>query len=143
MYDMWWILSTILIMCLISIWDIKTRRIPISLMIVLLIVTLIYVCSGDSIRLLEIVFSLCPGIVMIALSLLSDGKIGIGDGIVITELGLGLGIVDCMIVLVIALCINTFVVMILYFAHFINKSSKIPFIPFLTVGLGVLVYAFG
>ena len=78
-----------------------------------------------------------PGVVMMLVSWLSKGKIGMGDALMVMVMGLFLGLYRVMYELVLALVMSGCVALILVIFKKKRKEYEMPFIPFL--GLAYLV----
>lgn len=75
-----------------------------------------------------------PGIGILILSRLTEGRIGLGDGIVFMLTGFYLGLQDNLLLMCISfLLAGIWGVLLLLVGH-CAKNRKIPFIPFLFVG---------
>lgn len=80
------------------------------------------------------------GIVMMAISKLSRGQIGMGDGIILIVTGMGLGMWNNISLLVYALFFAAVFSFTLMIGKKISKKDTIPFVPFLFLGyVSVLV----
>lgn len=91
----------------------------------------------------EILISILPGAAMLILGFLTDEKIGYGDGLVVLALGLWLGFEELLYALLIGTVLSSAVSMCCLLKY--RKSElirvKIPFIPFMFVGLvGAMFY---
>lgn len=92
---------------------------------------------------LEISMSILPGAVMLILCFLTNEKIGYGDGLVVLALGLWLGFEELLYALLIGTVLSSTVSICCLLNY--RKSElirvKIPFIPFMFVGLvGAMFY---
>ena len=144
MQDMWWMITFAIVLVFLSVSDIRTRRIPIAGFIVLCILSVMFRLvsdDGDTV-LLDWIWSILPGLFLIGIGLLSGGKVGIGDGILIMELGIAFGFIRCMYILTGALFLCCLFSIVLLLFHKGNKKTQIPFVPFITLGLGVMSVAF-
>ncbi len=144
MQDMWWMITFAIILVILSVSDIRTRRIPVTGFIVLFIVSVMFRLMSDEgdIIWFDWVWSVLPGLFLTGVGLLTGGKVGIGDGILITELGIAFGFIRCMYILTGALFLCCLFSVVLLLLHKGNKKTQIPFVPFITLGLGVMSIAF-
>ncbi len=78
------------------------------------------------------------GVILLILSKLSRGGIGAGDGIVFVVTGLVYGIWENAVLLLIALTLSGVVGGILLILHKVGRKALIPFVPFVSVGYGVM-----
>lgn len=83
--------------------------------------------------------SLTPGIMFWLLSFLSEEKVGYGDGWVLLMIGLFLGAGRCFLILLTGLMAESFVVLLLLAFRKVHRDRQVPFIPFLLLGMGVVV----
>ena len=74
------------------------------------------------------------GLCMVGFSMLSKGQIGIGDGIVIAQLGGLLGARGCLVMLCIASCFMAVVSIVLLLCKKGNRQTTLPFVPALLGG---------
>ncbi len=144
MQDLWWMIVFAIILILLSIFDIRTRRIPVTGFVVLFILSVMFRLMSDegNIILQDLIWSILPGLFLIGVGLLTGGKVGIGDGILIMELGIAFGFIRCMYILTGALFLCCLFSAVLLLLHKGNKKTQIPFVPFITLGLGVMSIAF-
>jgi len=138
MHDMWWMISTLILMMGLSIVDIKQRLVPIWGIILIVLVSIIHVLIDTSYTWFDIGLSCVPGLLFVGIALLTRGKMGIGDGLVTVAIGIGLGIEECVYSLMIALFLNCLIAGALLAIKKVRKDTQIPFIPFLTIGMGVV-----
>lgn len=121
-----------------SIQDIKRREISLWLI-------LVYVLSGiiASIFLysvMDVVFSLIPGALMLFLAFVSEEKIGYADGLISIGLGIWMGTELSVIVIVLSFgCVGAYSIVFILIEMIkkkgINLQKQLPFIPFLLGGL--------
>lgn len=83
--------------------------------------------------------SLAPGGMFWFLSFLSEEKVGYGDGWVLLMIGLFLGVGRCFLILLTGLTAETFVMLVLLVFRKVHRNKKVPFVPFLLLGMGVVV----
>ena len=95
---------------------------------------LIWVCAfASDCEWIRIGAALVPGIIMLIISILSRGAIGMGDGILVMALGVCLSWMEIAIVLAIALMLSFFWAVIQLLARK-NRMYAFPFVPFLFMG---------
>ncbi len=88
---------------------------------------------------LSVGLSLAPGMMFWMLSFISGEKVGYGDGWVLLMIGLFLGAGRCFLVLMTGLMAESFVVLVLLAFRKVRGDGEVPFVPFLLMGLGVVV----
>lgn len=88
---------------------------------------------------LSLGFSFLPGIFFWMLSFMTREKVGYGDGWVLLMIGLFIGFVECFLVLMIGLMAESMILLVLLVFRKVHKDGEIPFVPFLLLGLGVVM----
>lgn len=118
-------------MAFLSYEDIRYRQIDIRIP---LVVSIIYVFAHQ--WQIKIALSLLPALVFALISMVSDEKVGLGDAYVIAMTGIVYGLYDCLLVIIVSLCMAC--VFGLFCLLTIKKSKadalNLPFIPFLFGG---------
>ncbi|MBQ9334030.1 MAG: prepilin peptidase [Lachnospiraceae bacterium] len=144
MFGVWWLVVGILIFAVLSVFDIKSRRIPIcGFVIVFVYSVLSLVCFKENdLVWSEVLMSAIPGLVLMGLSVITEGKIGLGDGILVAEIGLALGIEKCAYMLTGALILSCLFSGGLLAFRKAGLHTRIPFVPFITAGMGVIAFVF-
>ncbi len=132
-----------IIMLIAAICDFREKTIPISIPSSVLFLSLIYwlylwsmKTSGPK----EMMFSLIPGIILIAISCISRKNIGIGDGLMIFALGPFLGLENLMLTIMIAFLFSAIVGGTLLILRKASGKTTLAFMPFLTAGMGVTCF---
>lgn len=87
-----------------------------------------------------VMYSLIPGAVLLMLSLCTKESIGYGDGFIVLILGLLLGITKCVTVVFIGFFVFAIFALFLLLIKKVNGKSKLPYVPFLAIGLGVVLF---
>lgn len=144
MFGVWWLVVGMLIFGVLSVFDIRSRRIPVCGFVIVFIYSLLsLVCFRESdLVWSDVLMSSIPGLVLIGLSVVTDGKIGLGDGILVVGIGLALGIEKCAYMLAGALifcCLFSGGLLVFRKA---GLHTRIPFVPFITAGMGVIFFVF-
>ena len=144
MFGVWWLVVGILIFAVLSVFDINSRRIPIcGFVIVFVYSVLSLVCFKENdLVWSEVLMSAIPGLVLMGLSVITEGKIGLGDGILVAEIGLALGIEKCAYMLTGALILSCLFSGGLLAFRKAGLHTRIPFVPFITAGMGVTAFVF-
>ena len=144
MFDMWRILAGIVILSVLSIYDIRTRKIPLCGFAAVLAFSLVsLICfRDDSFMWMDVLLSLIPGLMLIGLGVITEGKVGIGDGIIVAELGLALGFEKCVYMLTGALILNCIFAGVCLMLKKAGPRTRVPFVPFITISMGVISFAF-
>lgn len=84
--------------------------------------------------------SLLPGIVLLITSYATRGGIGKGDGLLCLALGPSLGLMNLVIGLVIAFFISGIFSVFVFVTNKNRTELLIPFVPFMTFGMGVMMF---
>lgn len=125
-----------------SVEDIRKKSLPVpGIAAGLLFVPFFVITEGASnITLLDNLKGMIPGVLLIFISFLSRGQIGIGDGAVVLITGVAIGIGNIVIVLTGALLLISVFSMLMLLLGKLNRKSTLPFVPFVFAGyLGVLI----
>ena len=125
-----------------SVEDIRKKSLPVpGIAAGLLFVPFFVITEGASnITLLDNLKGMIPGVLLIFISFLSRGQIGIGDGAVVLITGVAIGIGNIVIVLTGALMLISVFSMLMLLLGKLNRKSTLPFVPFVFAGyLGVLI----
>lgn len=72
-------------------------------------------------------------------SFMTREKVGYGDGWVLLMIGLFIGFIRCFLVLLIGLAAESMILLVLLAFRKVHKDGEIPFVPFLLLGLGVVM----
>lgn len=136
------VVASFVVMIVFSVLDIRRKEIP-------AIPLFIYLGTGIVFGLLngylnEMLLTSLPGLFLIMLSFLSGEKIGYGDGITTCALGIWVGIDITMATLVVGMLSIGFMASVLIVRRRVKlhkgcDSERIPFIPFLLLGLAVSI----
>lgn len=88
---------------------------------------------------LEVLFAEAPGTLLLALSIVTNRGIGVGDGICALILGLMLPSSDIYLLLMIALLFSSVYAAGLLVTHRGSRHSRMPWMPFMMAGLIVRI----
>ena len=83
--------------------------------------------------------SVIPGVIFWVLSYVTGEKVGYGDGWVLIMIGLYMGLWKCLLILVVGLIFSSMIVLILLMLRKVSREYQLPFVPFLLLGMGVVV----
>lgn len=117
--------------------DIRERKISVGKLIIGMLSALI--CRGltAQMELAELAGSLLPGMIIFLLAVVFRESIGNGDGLVVMVLGLWLGGFWTLLVVSLAIMLAGLFAVICLFRR---KEDTIPLIPFLLLGMEVLLF---
>ncbi|MBE5966577.1 MAG: hypothetical protein E7255_06380 [Lachnospiraceae bacterium] len=133
------IIGALLLIC--SIQDVRKKKL--SLWVILIGAVIIGLCLpfSASLSLWDRLGGVMVGICVIGISLLTGGKIGIGDGLLLCVTGIGLGFWGNMELFAAALAASAVVSIFLLVFRLADRKKSIPFVPFLLFSfLGILVF---
>ena len=120
--------------------DLKRREINIVFPIITGVFSVVFMLLSDDVSVASSLIGLAEGVLLIALSFITDGQIGSGDGIILAATGLMLGWKDNLIMFFFSCLISAFVAVGLMGIKKADKKTKIPFIPFMVPGFFLSVF---
>lgn len=124
-----------------SVYDIRKGEIQLTISLLAAIVLLarrLSLVFGGELVFWAAFSGVLVGGVLIAVSILTGGEIGIGDGIVFMISGLIFGIYENGVLLFLSLILTAFVSAILIVAKHVGRKYTLPFVPFVFAGYGVM-----
>ncbi len=144
MFGVWWLVVGILIFAVLSVFDIRSRRIPICGFVIVFVYSVLSLACFRETEFVwtDVLMSVIPGLVLMGLSVITEGKVGLGDGILVAEIGLALGIEKCACMLTGALVLSCLFAGGLLVFRKAGLQTRIPFVPFITAGMGVIAFVF-
>ncbi|SDB54704.1 prepilin peptidase [Butyrivibrio sp. INlla16] len=135
----------LIILLIATIMDIREKKIPLSIPTVQMTLSglcFIYLWSKGITQPADFLYSLIPGIVLLTVSYFTRQGIGLGDGLTVLALGPLFGIMDTMLIVLISFTFSAVIGVILLIMKKVSGKSVMAFMPFLTVGVGVMSFAF-
>ena len=131
-----------LVLIIASIEDVRTKEIPaweiVACAVISIAACALNVCRGKS-DALGIFMSLLPGAGILFIALMSGEGVGFGDGFLLLAAGPALGPWISVMGLVAALFAGSIVSGILVVIRKAKRSTRIPFVPFMTLGMGAML----
>ena len=124
-------------MILLSIADIRERKIPVIYLAAFCMAAAIYTLFLGRTGWDSFFFSLLPGFFLLAVSLCTREGIGYGDGWTVVIIGILIGAKGGFLAVCIGVYVSSLYSLILLAAHKVSRKSRFAFLPFLTIGLGV------
>jgi leader peptidase (prepilin peptidase)/N-methyltransferase len=124
-----------------SIYDIKRKEIQIGISVftaIILGIIKLYLCVRGEQMWYLLLGGIFPGILLLFVSFCSQKQIGAGDGIVFIINGIVLGFFENMVLLFLSLLAAAVVGTGMLLLKRMNRKDKIPFIPFVFIGYGVM-----
>ena len=127
-----------------SIWDIKKKEIPILFILLTGICSVI--CAAlemffEDLTLPELFLSLMPGAVFLFMSMVTKESIGFGDGLFLLSTSVPFGAVGACVGILTAIFAASFFSILILVTGKGGRKSRLPFVPFITFGMGVCAYA--
>lgn len=116
-----------------SVYDIKTKRIPVMAALIFGIIVLAYGISKKA-EILELAAGTVPGLTLLLLAYVTKESIGFGDGLVLCMIGLFCGLEETLVVFSVALMSAAFLAMILLVMRRVKRKTELPFLPCLCLG---------
>lgn len=116
---------------ILSIQDIMSKKIKVWMVILCALLLCICVPFCPAISLLDRILGLFLGVGVVALSKITGGKIGVGDGLVLGVTGIGLGFWSNLELFDLALAIAAVFSICLLVLRLADRKKGIPFIPFI------------
>lgn len=130
----------LVLLCICSVFDIRKKELPLMILITGFLAALgtnmWYIYKGLE-TVSGIAESSLPGMLFLLLSFCTREKVGYGDGLMLIILGLFLGFFRCFLILCIGLIFLSVLALILLIFRKAGRNSRLPLIPFLTIGMGV------
>lgn len=132
------IILMMLILLISAVYDIKNKSVSVKILVIAGIISITCgICQlyYDSTIYTE-ACSLIPGAFVLGLSYLTKEQIGYGDGLMILFLGPVFGLINVLIGLCAGLMISALFSAVLLIFKKAGKKETLPFLPFLTAGMG-------
>lgn len=129
-------IGVILILAVGSIFDIRWKKIPTALLVAgaawaVVCIILQILREGAGAALVAVLISVFPGMALLVLSLLTEKKVGSGDGLILILLGLYEGVERAVPVFCLGLFLQSLLAVGLLIFKKADKQTCIPFLPFL------------
>ena len=96
---------------------------------------------GGNADYIAFLLSLLPGAVLLGISFVTREGIGYGDGLLMLSIGPAVGLRSLAAGMFVAFFVSSIFSAALLLIKKVKRNYRIPFIPFLTIGLGVMVFA--
>lgn len=121
-----------------SVEDIRFRKLSGELMGTMLFLGITYHIFRQEISWIMVLGGIGIGMVFLGVSYITREALGYGDSIVICILGVFVGAAELIEMLVMTWVTVSIVAMVLLFYRHFSRKASLPFIPFLTLGYGVV-----
>jgi len=114
--------------------DLLKKKVEVWIMAVGAILLCICIPFNNGLSIPDRIGGIFVGICVIVISKVTGGKIGLGDGIILSVTGIGLGLWGNLELFAIALFAAAIVSIILLVFRLADRKKSIPFVPFLFLG---------
>lgn len=138
---MWVKIILFLFLTVCALWDAMKKEVPLAVVWAGMITAVLLHVAGlmEKGNWFTLGISLLPGAMFWGISFMTREKVGYGDGWVLVMIGLFAGFSKCLQILLIGLVIESMVLLVLLAFHKVQKDGEVPFVPFLLLGLGVVI----
>ena len=119
--------------------DFKKKEVNIVFPVLLAAAATVMLFFTKDISLLNSIIGIAEGVLLILISFLTKGEIGMGDGILLAACGLMLGGKDNLIMFFFACLSSAIVSALIMLIKKADKKTKIPFVPFMIPGFLIMV----
>ncbi len=137
-------ITVLIIMIIAAVTDLRCRQIPLLFIgaaaaaSILRIICGIYSMDAEF---TDILMALSPGAVLILIAFLTREGVGYGDGLLVLAAGPALGGYAALFGTIAALFANGIFSGVMLALRRAGKMTRIPFVPFLALGMGVMLLA--
>lgn len=128
----------IIILGVICVFDIKKKKIPVYMLIILAAAGIISNLTVGEFNIEKRIIAMLPGIIMIMVSMVTKQQIGYGDGLIILLMGLYINIDDILSIVLSAFLVSSVFAIILMTVFKKKKNFEMAFSPFLLIGYGLV-----
>lgn len=113
-----------------TIWDIRTKKLPVILLICFGMAGIIINIILPEYSIKELAFGIAIGVVLWSISYVTVGQIGNGDGLLFVVTGIFIGGMNNFVLLLWATVFCALAAGVLLLIKRVNKKDRIPFVPF-------------
>lgn len=117
--------------------DIREKRVSLFVIVLSGSIALLYLAAGERLEFVSLCFRILPGAFLLFTALLSEEKIGYGDGAAVLVLGLWTSGIFCLLTVSIGLLLAGIYGTLLLLSG--KKNCRIPFMPFLLTAMEVML----
>ena len=133
--EIWQWLLLLSVLLPMAVKDIKYKKINGYICLVMIMVSFLIRVKIKQDANFTILLDLIPGLLMYVLSKLSPRSIGEGDALVLIFIGSVVGYMKEMQFLIISVFLAGLIALILFVLKKVDRDTKLPFVPFLSVGV--------
>lgn len=116
--------------------DIREKRVSVFAIVLFGSIAILYMAAGERLDFVQLSLKILPGVLLLFVALLSEEKIGYGDGAAVLVLGLWTSTFFCLLSTSIGLLMAGIYGGLLMVVK--KQNYRIPFLPFLLTAMEVL-----
>lgn len=128
----------IIILGVICVFDIKRKKIPVYMLIVLAAAGIISNFTVGEFDIEKRIIAMLPGMILLIVSMITKQQIGYGDGLIILIMGLYIDIDDILSIVLSSFLLSSIAAIILMTVFKKKKNFEMAFSPFLLIGYGLV-----
>ena len=128
----------IIILGVICVFDIKRKKIPVYMLIVLAAAGIISNFTVGEFDIEKRIIAMLPGMILLIVSMITKQQIGYGDGMIILIMGLYIDIDDILSIVLSSFLLSSIAAIILMTVFKKKKNFEMAFSPFLLIGYGLV-----
>lgn len=128
----------IIILGVICVFDIKRKKIPVYMLIILAAAGIISNFTVGEFDIEKRIVAMLPGTILLIVSMITKQQIGYGDGMIILIMGLYIDIDDILSIVLSSFLLSSIAAIILMTVFKKKKNFEMAFSPFLLIGYGLV-----
>lgn len=128
----------IIILGVICVFDIKRKKIPVYMLIILAAAGIISNFTVGEFDIEKRIIAMLPGMIVLIVSMITKQQIGYGDGMIILIMGLYIDIDDILSIVLSSFLLSSIAAIILMTVFKKKKNFEMAFSPFLLIGYGLV-----
>lgn len=128
----------IIILGVICVFDLKRKKIPVYMLIVLAAAGIISNFTVGEFDIEKRIIAMLPGMILLIVSMITKQQIGYGDGMIILIMGLYIDIDDILSIVLSSFLLSSIAAIILMTVFKKKKNFEMAFSPFLLIGYGLV-----
>lgn len=128
----------IIILGVICVFDIKRKKIPVYMLIILAAAGIISNFTVGEFDIEKRIIAMLPGMILLIVSMITKQQIGYVDGMIILIMGLYIDIDDILSIVLSSFLLSSIAAIILMTVFKKKKNFEMAFSPFLLIGYGLV-----
>ena len=128
----------IIILGVICVFDIKRKKIPVYMLIILAAAGIISNFTVGEFDIEKRIIAMLPGMILLIVSMITKQQIGYGDDMIILIMGLYIDIDDILSIVLSSFLLSSIAAIILMTVFKKKKNFEMAFSPFLLIGYGLV-----